>query len=69
MAAISNNKYQVFEWIKNVIDSCETPTQLVKTSRLISSFDDLYQDWFLKSSLYDYKDIKLQSLFNQKTYK
>jgi hypothetical protein len=69
MAAISNNKYQVFEWIKNVIDSCETPIQLVKTSRLISSFDDLYQDWFLKSSLYDYKDIKRQSLFNQKTYK
>lgn len=58
MAAISNNKFEVYEWIKKVIDSCETGIQIVKTNKLIISFDNLYNDWYLKQCLYDYKDIK-----------
>jgi hypothetical protein len=62
MAALSNNKYEVYDWIKKVIDSCETSIQHVKTTKLILSFNELYDDWFLKQSLYDYQEIKWRKL-------
>jgi len=62
MAAISNNKYEVYEWIKKVIDSCETALQLVRAGRLVQTFNNLHKDHFLRQCLYDYKDIKFRKL-------
>lgn len=65
MAAISNNKFEVYEWIKKIIDSCETPIHLVKTTRLIRSFDKLHNDRHLYESLRTYKEIKWDRLFDR----
>jgi hypothetical protein len=69
MAAISDNKYEIYEWVKKVMDSCETPIQLTKAQRLIKFFTRTYNDQFLRQSLYDYKDIKWRKLIdNAKNY-
>lgn len=50
MAAKSNNKYDVFEWIKQVIDSCETRVltnarvHTKSTDKLIKNFHNVYND-------------------------
>jgi hypothetical protein len=62
MAAISDNKYEVYEWVKKVIDSCETSIHLTRANRLINSFTELHDDWFLRQSLRDYKDTKWRKL-------
>ena len=49
MAAKSNNKYDVFDWIKKIIDSCETSKQLVRCIPLMKCFNTMYKD----SGLYD----------------
>jgi len=59
---MGQNKYDIFEWVKRVINSCETSTHLVKTNRLIMSFYDLHRDFFLKQCLNHYKDIKWREL-------
>lgn len=51
MVAISNNKFEVYEWIKKVIDSCETGIQIGKTNKLITSFYKLHDDWYLRQCL------------------
>lgn len=38
MAAISDNKYDVYNWIIKVIDSCETLDQINSAERLIGRF-------------------------------
>jgi hypothetical protein len=64
---MGQNKYYIFNWIKKVIDSCETSTQLTKTNKLIKSFYNLYNDWDLESSLYSYKHKKSIKLIYNKT--
>jgi hypothetical protein len=65
MAAISDNKYEIYEWVKKVMDSCETPIQLTKAQRLIKFFTRIYNDQFLRQSLYDYKDIKWRNIIEK----
>ncbi len=44
MAAISDNKYDVYNWITKVIDSCETNQHFYKALRLIDNFYNMYKD-------------------------
>lgn len=55
MAAKSNNKYDVFEWIKQVIDSCKTVKHTIVTDRLIYNFYRTYDDYDLKIELQEYQ--------------
>ncbi len=55
MAAKSNNKYDVFEWIKKVIDSCETVKHIIATDMLIYNFYNVYDDYDLKMELQLYQ--------------
>jgi len=48
MAAVSNNPYDEFEWVKKVIDSTTTFEQYQNTDRLIELFYKKYNN----SSLY-----------------
>ena len=50
-----NNKYDVFEWVKKVIDSCETPRQKMKCYNLVENFHVMYGDYDLTAHLYNYK--------------
>ena len=54
MAALSDNKYDVFNWIKKVYDSCETTSQLLTVYKLVRNFRNMYNDYKLYSELDDY---------------
>ena len=54
MAALTDNKYDVYNWIIKVIDSCETYFHYSIVQRLISNFYDRYDDHQLAGSLRDY---------------
>lgn len=47
MAALSDNKYDVFNWIIKVYDSCENISQVRTTAKLIQNFRKVYDDWEL----------------------
>jgi hypothetical protein len=51
MGSKSNNKYDVFKWIKKVIDSVETRKQYITSNRLIKNFYNLYGDFDLTMEL------------------
>jgi len=51
MAAVSNNKYDVYNWIIQVIDSCETNQHFYKALRLIGNFHNMYEDWDMSGKL------------------
>ncbi len=59
MAAQSDNKYDVYNWIMRVYDSCKTVDQIHSAAQLVTNFYKLYQDYKLDSDLLDYH---LQSL-------
>jgi hypothetical protein len=52
MGAQSDNKYDVFNWIKKIYESCDTLPQLITTNKLATAFKKKYQDnnldWELK---------------------
>ena len=54
MGAKSNNKYDVFEWIKRTIDSIEDSQQYLTSDRLIKNFNNLYADFDLTMELQGY---------------
>lgn len=54
MAAVSDNKYDVFNWIKKVYDSCQTIPQLLTVYKLVQNFRKTYDDYKLYSELDDY---------------
>lgn len=56
MAAKSNNKFDVFEWIKKAIDSCETNEHIKSTNKLIENFYNVYGDFSLKIELRMYQN-------------
>lgn len=58
MAAISDNKYDVYNWIKKVIDSCKSHQQIDTVNRLIMNFRDIYNDYDLTGSLRNYSHHK-----------
>jgi hypothetical protein len=56
MAAISNNKYDIYSWIESIIDSCETLEHLNCVERLIYNYEKmfgygLFRDFRAKMSL------------------
>ena len=54
MAALTDNKYDVYNWIIKVIDSCETYFQFRNANTLIDNFNDRYEDWEISGSLRTY---------------
>lgn len=72
MAAQSDNKYDVFNWIIKVYDSCESVSQILTTERLIRNFTKTYDDYTLYSKLQDhYWEVseRLQQKVDKKTRK
>jgi hypothetical protein len=72
MAAPSNNKYDVFNWIMKVYDSCETISQVITTEKLIRNFRKMYDDYTLYDKLQDhYFEVseRLQQKVDKKTRK
>lgn len=51
MIEIYNNKYDVYNWIIKVIDSCKSHQQIDTVNRLITNFRDMYNDYDLTGSL------------------
>jgi hypothetical protein len=45
MAAKSDNKYDVYEWILQVAKSCTTIQQKICVNKLVQKFLDNYNDW------------------------
>ena len=62
MAAYSNNKYDAYNWIKKVIDSCVTYQQLVVADRLIRLHFTMYGDEYLRNLLNAYHDWSCDNL-------
>jgi hypothetical protein len=58
MAGVSYNKYDVYNWIKKVIDSCKSHQQIDTVNRLITNFRNIYHDYELTGSLRNYAHIK-----------
>ena len=54
MAALSDNKYDVFNWSKKVYDSCETLQQMITTEKLIRNFRKRFNDYTLERELDDH---------------
>lgn len=52
------NKYDVFEWLKEVIDSCENSTHFYMCSRLTKNFTRMYGDNSLTYKIESYFDRK-----------
>ena len=51
MAALTDNKYDTYNWIKKVIDSCKSHQQIDTVNRLITNFRNVYDDYDLTGSL------------------
>jgi uncharacterized protein (DUF608 family) len=51
MAALTDNKYDVYNWIIKVIDSCKSHQQIDTVNRLITNFRNVYDDYDLTGSL------------------
>jgi hypothetical protein len=66
MAALSDNKYDVFNWIHSVINSIEERKHYPTCRRLIRLFYSQHQDWDLKDILDSHLMYKLQELGSTK---
>lgn len=51
MAAVSKNKYDVYVWIKKIIDSINKYEQTAICNQLIFLFIDMYNDSYLSRLL------------------
>ena len=51
MAALTDNKFDVYNWIIKVIDSCKSHQQIDTVNRLITNFRNMYNDYDLTGSL------------------
>ena len=65
MAAITDNKYDVYNWITKVIDSCKNYYQFRAADNLISNFDKVYDDLKLTGSLRVYSSDKYYTRKNK----
>ena len=54
MAALTDNKYDVYNWIRRVIDSCTTFHHFHKVHRLIDNFYKKYNDMTMSGRLRDF---------------
>jgi hypothetical protein len=51
MAGISDNKYDVYNWIEKVIDSCTTYFHYIGAHKLVTNFYNVYGDIKLSNNL------------------
>lgn len=51
MAASSNNKHDVYNWIIDIAKSCQSVKHMVVVSKLVSQFLKQYDDWDLYHQL------------------
>jgi hypothetical protein len=58
MAALTDNKYDVYKWIIKVIDSCKSHQQIDTVDRLITNFRNVYDDYDLTGSLRNHAHYK-----------
>ena len=58
MAAETNNKYDVYNWIIKVIDSCKSHQQIDTVNRLITNFRNIYNDYELTGGLRNHAHFK-----------
>lgn len=66
MAARSNSKEDVYEWIWSIICSCENNDQHHTTAQLIRLFETQYQDKELVTMLRNRRMIVWDELYSQK---
>lgn len=51
MAAPSDNKYDVFNWIIDIAKSCQSVQHIIVVNKLVSQFLKQYDDWDLYHQL------------------
>lgn len=66
MAALSNNKYDVYNWIKSIFESCQTTQQWYSAGNLKRLFYKQYSDIHLKWELDSISYSVFQKLINVK---
>jgi DNA-binding response OmpR family regulator len=66
MAAASNNKYDILNWIKKVIDSCENMDQLTTSYKLMRRAVSMVDDSQIQEELWDYQLAAEEKLFDDK---
>lgn len=65
MAAPSDNKYDVYNWISQVIDSCTTVSQVHNAERLVEIFKRQTQDLKLYRELWPQIYDKIDQILKQ----
>lgn len=65
MAATSNNKYDIVNWIKKVIDSCENMDQMNTAYKLMGRASLIINDSAVYSELWDYQGNAENKLFDE----
>jgi hypothetical protein len=58
MASLTDNKYDVYNWITKVIDSCNNYHHFRAAGNIITNFDKAYDDWQLTGKLRGYSSDK-----------
>ena len=66
MAARSNNKYDISNWVKKVIDSCENMDQLITSYKLMRRAVNMIDDSEIQEELWDYQSAAEDKLFDDK---
>ena len=66
MAAVSNNKYDISNWVKKVIDSCENMDQLITSYKLMRRAVRMIDDSEIQEELWDYQFSAEEKLFDDK---
>ncbi len=66
MAAASNNKYDISNWVKKVMDSCENMDQLITSYKLMRRAVSMIGDSEIQEELWDYQFTAEEKLFDDK---
>jgi len=51
MAAVSDNKYDVYNWIIDIAKSCQSVQHMIVVNKLVSQFLKQHDDWDLYHQL------------------
>jgi hypothetical protein len=65
MAALTDNKFDVYNWIKKVIASCKNINHTNSAERLIQNLWRMFNDAQLTSKLQAELDYKIEQLINR----
>jgi hypothetical protein len=66
MAALTDNKYDVYKWVKKVIDSCKTLDHINSAERLVERFKIQSIDWYLYRKLSIQLTVKIHLIKKKK---